>query len=528
MGYVLAAHHLKLDQRVALKFLKPEALKHAHIVQRFAREARAAAKIRGEHVARVIDVGDLPNGAPYIVMEYLEGEDLGQRLEQRGALPVEEAVSYVLQACEALAEAHAAGIVHRDLKPPNLFLARTAGRMATLKVLDFGISKALDETTEGGRNLTSTSMIMGTPHYMSPEQLRSSRDVDQRSDIWALGVVLFELLTGQPPFDGENATAVITSIVTDAPRSLFELCPDAPPGLAPVLLRCLAKSRAERFPNVLELARALLPFCGDRARESLLRIESIVRPIHSQAPPPDTEVSATVMPSTKFDPVVSAPGAITSVDVSVPMASAGGGASNTRSPATQPTVRSAEVAGHAPAETRANWDATLPAAEVAASKPRRSGAVLSVAGLVALIAVGYAATLLQRRSSDSAAMAAGAPGAPSAVAAATASPVANATTSSNSVGSPATATSESTVSPSAPLPEPPVTPRGADSASKSERVEAAPAAVSVKAVATGGGSPRPTKPGKKPEPQPREVTDKPVSNPAPTTTGGGSLRMGIK
>lgn len=495
MGYVIAAYHLKLDQLVALKFLKPEALKHAHIVQRFAREARAAAKIRGEHVARVIDVGDLPNGAPYIVMEYLEGEDLAQRLHSRGVLAIEEAVGYLLQACEALAEAHAAGIVHRDLKPPNLFLARTAGRIPTLKVLDFGISKALDETVEGGRNLTSTSMIMGTPHYMSPEQLRSSRDVDQRSDIWALGVVLFELLTAQPPFDGENATAVITSIITDEPRSLFELRPDAPRELWPVLLRCLAKHRAERFSNVLELARALVPFSGDRARDSLSRIESIVKPVYSNAPPADTEVSPTRMPSTRFEPVVSEPGALTSVDVSVPMVSTTSAAAATPSLASQPTVRSAELASGSSAETRATWNATLAAAGV--SEPqRRASAGWVAAAAIALVGLAYA--FLSERApggSTEAAQAAAAVASPSAAAV------------SAVVASPSAVEAFS----SAP-----------------EVVPSAAPAVSAPAIVAPAGVSRALQSKKKSDALTPEAHEKPVPAPAAPASAGGSLRMGIK
>jgi serine/threonine protein kinase len=509
MGYVVAAHHLKLDQLVALKFLKPEALKHAHVVQRFAREARAAAKIRGEHVARVIDVGDLPNGAPYIVMEYLDGEDLGQRLQQRGPLPVDEAVGYLLQACEALAEAHAAGVVHRDLKPPNLFLARTAGRIPTLKVLDFGISKALDETSEGGRNLTSTTMIMGTPHYMSPEQLRSSRDVDQRSDIWALGVVLFELLTGQPPFDGENATSVITSIVTDQPRALLELRPDAPRELWPVLLRCLAKQRAERFPGVLELARALAPFSGDRARDSLARIESIVRPMYSNAPPPDTEVSASAAPSTHLAPVMSEPGAITSVEVSVPMVSttAHGGSSGARSFGSQPTVRSAELGGGVPVETRATWDATLHAAPGGGeSQLRRWGGWLA-AGALALAGAGYA--VVSGRSADV-------------------------------VGSGAAATPQTSVAAAPRLVEAAPNSSGASGVSPVTSASAAPSALpasvppasasvsSAPVVAVAPQVPKLNKPSKKTQSPAPEAHDNPAPAPAPVAPGGGSLRMGIK
>jgi serine/threonine protein kinase len=501
MGYVVAAYHLKLDQRVALKFLKPEALKHAHVVQRFAREARAAAKIRGEHVARVIDVGDLPSGAPYIVMEYLEGEDLGQRLHQRGSLPVQEAVGYLLQACEALAEAHAAGIVHRDLKPPNLFLARTAGRIPILKVLDFGISKALDETQEGGRNLTSTSMIMGTPHYMSPEQLRSSRDVDQRSDIWALGVVLFELITGQPPFDGENATAVITSIVVEQPRTLFELRPDAPPELWSVLQRCLAKSRTERFASVLELARALAPFCAERARDSLARIESIIGPTYSNAPPPDTEVSA--------PPLASVPGAMTSVDVSVPMAStARSGAVSAATLGSQPTVRSPELSVAAAPETRANWHATLPGAVQA--PPRRWGGWFA-AGAVVLVFGGYTA-LSQRAASGSGGNAAQA--AASVIAAPRAPEI-----------PPSTAP---TIAATSATPEVPLAP-----ATVAPAEAPAPAAVTATPVAAPKAAPRAAKPGKKDDPPGRDAhapaPNAPSSPPAPAAAAsGGSLRMGIK
>lgn len=518
MGYVIAAHHLKLDQRVALKFLKPEALKHAHVVQRFAREARAAAKIRGEHVARVIDVGDLPNGAPYIVMEYLDGEDLGQRLHQRGPLPVEEAVSYLLQACEALAEAHAAGIVHRDLKPPNLFLARTAGRTVTLKVLDFGISKALDETQEGGRNLTSTSMIMGTPHYMSPEQLRSSRDVDQRSDIWALGVVLFELLSGEVPFEGENATAVITSIVTDEPRSLLELRADVPREIWPVLLRCLAKPRAERFSSVLELARALVPFSGDRARDSLVRIESIIRPIYSNPPPPDTAVSTSPMPSTRVEPVAPGPTALSSVDVSVPMPStvmpSTAVAAGTPSFGSQPTVRSAEMSPATPVETRANWDATLPAAGGVESLPRRWGGWLAAA---ALLVVGGGYFVLSNRDAKSSSAAE--------------APATRVTTASAATTPPAPGPAPVVVpSAAATTTEPPAasaTAAPAAATSTAPAMLAAPGSATPTALAGGGG--KPSKVTKKVEPQaPAPARPASAPSPAPAATGGGSLRMGIK
>ena len=206
MGVVVAAMHLELDKRVALKFLLKSAAENPAVVARFAREARAAAKIQSQHVARVSDVGTLENGIPYIVMEHLEGCDLSDVLTRQGPLPPGAAVDYVLQACEAIAEAHAAGFIHRDLKPSNLFLARQADGAEIVKVLDFGISKAVLVDSEPPTSvrqgaLTGTTEIFGSPMYMSPEQLKASRDVDARADIWALGIILYELCTGTSPFD---------------------------------------------------------------------------------------------------------------------------------------------------------------------------------------------------------------------------------------------------------------------------------------------------------------------------------------
>jgi serine/threonine-protein kinase len=276
MGVVVAARHLELDERVAIKFLLPQVITDGAAVARFAKEARAAVKIKGEHVARVIDTGKLSNGAPYIVMEYLEGRDLGTWIAEQGPLTIEQAITFVLEACEAIAEAHRLGIVHRDLKPANLFVIRRPDGAPSVKVLDFGISKA-----NGDRNspegVTTTSAVMGSPMYMSPEQMRSSRDVDARSDIWSLGVILYELLTLEPPFAGDSLPALVLKIADGPPRSLRSALPSAPERLEAIILRCLEKDPSRRFQSVADLAEALGEIAPASARPSVARIVGILR-----------------------------------------------------------------------------------------------------------------------------------------------------------------------------------------------------------------------------------------------------------
>src|SRR5450432_3197834 len=244
MGVVVRAHHLQLDQRVAIKFMLREALANPEAVARFAREARAAVRIKSEHVARVSDVGTLENGAPYLVMEYLEGSDLSAWVERDGAMPIEQATEFVLQACEAIAEAHALGIVHRDLKPANLFVVRRADGLWSIKVLDFGISKVSSHGASGAdAHLTRTAAVMGSPLYMPPEQMASSKSVDARADIWALGIILYELLTGKAPFVGDTLPEVCVKIATEPPPALRSFRPELPPALEAVILRCLEKDR---------------------------------------------------------------------------------------------------------------------------------------------------------------------------------------------------------------------------------------------------------------------------------------------
>ncbi len=282
MGVVVAAIHEALDERVALKFLLPEALTNQEAVARFTREARAAVKIRSEYVARVTDVGTLESGSPYMVMEYLQGADLSQYLERTGPLPIEEAIEYVLQACEALAEAHSLGIVHRDLKPANLFrIVRPDGTPA-IKLLDFGISKL----TSANQSMTQTSSMMGSPLYMAPEQMTSAKHVDMRADIWAVGVILHELLTAQVPFGGDTLPELCAKILTEEPPPLRQLRPDAPQALEQVLLTCLRKNRDERYPNIAALAADLRPFAPARAQHSVDRVSRVLGVTASPEPAP--------------------------------------------------------------------------------------------------------------------------------------------------------------------------------------------------------------------------------------------------
>ena len=278
MGAVLLVKHDVLGQSAAIKLLRPEAARGPDATERFLREARAAANLRSDHVARVFDVGSLDDGTPYMLMEYLVGRDLSAELELRTRLPLGEAVDYVLQAIEALAEAHEIGVIHRDLKPSNLFLVDKPGGARSIKVLDFGISKVLSGVaaiSDGA--VTTANALLGSPAYMSPEQVKSSRDVDVRTDVWSLGVVLHELVTGVRAFDADTMGGILSQILTEDVRAPSRYVPDISPAFDEVIARCLARDRERRFPSVLALRDALSPFVGDRSRTSSPSVSGVAR-----------------------------------------------------------------------------------------------------------------------------------------------------------------------------------------------------------------------------------------------------------
>lgn len=252
-GVVYAAWHRTLDKRVALKFLRAESRSDRDAVGRFVREAQATARLQSAHVARILDAEISDPSLAFIVMEYLEGRDLAQVLKQDGALSPARAVDFLLQASEAIAEAHDHNIIHRDIKPSNLFMTQGMDGSACIKVLDFGFSKVGWSTVA----LTSKNRVLGSPYFMSPEQLRASHDVDVRSDIWSLGVVLFTLLAGQCPFRGEYVMDVCAAVLSGDMSNLRQLRPEVPKELEAVALRCLQLDPALRYPTVAQLAEAL-------------------------------------------------------------------------------------------------------------------------------------------------------------------------------------------------------------------------------------------------------------------------------
>ena len=489
MGIVVAATHLELGSRVAIKFMRDEQLAGAGAVaaERFIREARAVVKLRTEHVCRVFDVARLDSGAPYIVMELLAGVDLARTIAQR-PLPATIAVEYVMQAAVALAEAHAQGIVHRDLKPANLFVTRRRDGGPLVKVLDFGIAKAL---TESDSRLTQTRAMLGSPGYMSPEQLDSPRDVDGRTDIWALGVTLYQLLSGRLPFWGRNQTEIAVKIAAESPPPL-----EVDPQLAAVVMRCLEKSCDDRYQDVAALAAELRPFGGPRARRIVAAIAQATR--EPAAPPAElTPQSLHVVPAGPTA-VTLATGIGTAASVAASVAAGPSRAVEVRPSAA--ALAGAAPAGAAPSRAVDAAAGTGPsrAVEALPAAPRSSPAfaagsgtahllrsrrtqiaVAAVIGLVAAVGIGVTVRGLMQRD-DAAATAPGGPGSAAAksVAAATAAPPARSPSPSPSP------------SPSAPAGQPPP-PSGTPSATPGtvpSPPSGAPSAIPSSPAATGSAA----------------------------------------
>jgi eukaryotic-like serine/threonine-protein kinase len=284
MGVVVAATHMQLGKRVAVKILRPQLASDEEQSARFSREAHAGVRLTGEHSVHVLDVGQLEDGTPYMVMEFLVGADLGEVLTQRRKLTPADAVDYILQATEGIAEAHAHGIIHRDVKPQNLFLTHRADGSPLIKVLDFGLNKDVDND----KSLTKSRTIFGSPYYMSPEQMKASRDVDARTDIWALGACLYELVVGEPPFEAPTVAELTIKVLQETPVLPHLREPAVPEGLSTVILLCLERDPSRRFPDVRALAAALEPFASARARGAAERVASIFRMVqpsaHGRAP----------------------------------------------------------------------------------------------------------------------------------------------------------------------------------------------------------------------------------------------------
>lgn len=312
MGAVAKATHLLRRAPVALKFMSGAVLSLQGAVERFVNEGVAASQIDSDHVVKVFDVGRLPSGAPYLVMEYLEGCDLGQLLEREGpTLPVARAVHFIVQALRALQTAHAAGIIHRDMKPSNCFVIDKDGEADFVKLVDFGISKV--RASEDGQqpHLTRTNSALGTPLYMSPEQARSPRDVDARTDLYSVGAILYEMLSGRTPYTSESGefTEILFKIFTTEPEPLATLRPDLPEGLCAVVHHALQRDPKDRFGSAMEMAEALTPFADERSTQVFVRLRGTRRssngPLHSLTPAAESarvsksEATARTFPSFK-------------------------------------------------------------------------------------------------------------------------------------------------------------------------------------------------------------------------------------
>ena len=364
MGAVAGAFHLLRKAPVALKFISPDVIRVPGAVDRFVNEAVAASQIDSDHCVRIYDVGQLPTGLPYIVMEMMSGCDLSELLEREGqnGLPVTRSVHFVLQILRALQVAHAAGIIHRDLKPSNAFVITKDGEVDFIKLLDFGISKITQDASESQQHLTQTNTGLGTPLYMSPEQARNARDATARSDLYSVSAILYELLTGRTPYTAQSPNDLLFKLFTTEPDPILGVRPDIPPGLAQIIHRGLAKEAADRPATAGELAELLAPYSDARSAGILTRIRAAVgrlSQIPGSIPPPSMVPSNVGLDRT----IVATDGSVAAQTSSLPQRRTGG--------------------------TQLNMGVSEPLPLVGASAPvKKSGIALGVAAVLLLAVLG--------------------------------------------------------------------------------------------------------------------------------------------
>lgn len=380
MGVVVLAHHLELDQPVAIKFLHDSMTDSAEGAERFRREARAAARIQSDHVARVFDVGVLDNGTRFMVMEYLHGRDLAREIANMGALPVAYATRIMLETLEAIVEAHLAGIIHRDLKPANIFLTQRPDGRVRVKVLDFGISKSVGVSSVAELSLTKTSAWIGSPLYMAPEQMQSARDVDHRADIWSLGAIFYEILTGAPPFQAESLPQLCTMLMSSDAEPVSRKRVEIPPALEAIVMRCLSRDPSARYQSARAVLEDLHAFAAT--------ISGASAGAFSLAPLP----SQRSVEPLSVDVVVSVPG-------------------QTQIPATKPSAAPLPSAERISTGTAVSWADAPKGSQAKGRSWTKPAALGAVFGLLAVIGGGVYA-LSSRSVSDASAEEALAPGAP--------------------------------------------------------------------------------------------------------------------
>jgi len=381
MGAVWEGRHTRIGRRCALKFLHAELNQNSDIVARFIREAQAAAAIGSEHIVDVTDVGEIADGSPYLVMEYLEGSDFAGVLKAEGRLEPTRAARLVIQAARAVAAAHEQGIIHRDLKPENLYLTRREDGSEWVKVLDFGIAKFRDSLAKHAPNLTATGTVLGTPYYMAPEQARGAKDLSEQADIYSMGVILYELLCGEPPFTASSYNELIVLIATTDPRPARMLRPDLSEGLEHVIMAAMARDRQNRYRSMRQLIDALTPFTED-----------------ARAPLPQTAIvtPAAGMPGATYP---TPPGPFVGLAAGTPPGGASAMAYGTPPGVVAQTPPGSTPVGPMPTPTGpqvtpASWPGTSTMDDVPAPRSRVGLVIGVVVGLLVLIGGGVAAAVV--------------------------------------------------------------------------------------------------------------------------------------